>query len=136
MFLPKSDVFKDFTQEAINEISEIAVQESHDKGTALFSKGDPAKYFYLLVEGSVGLIIGEENPKEYVVKNLGEAFGWSSVVGNETYTARAECLARTKLLKIEKTDLEKVFDEHERSGRKFYQSLAKALGQRLMDLHR
>ncbi|MFH0821541.1 MAG: cyclic nucleotide-binding domain-containing protein [Pseudomonadota bacterium] len=135
MFLPKSDVFKDLRQEAINDISEIAHRESFEPGTRLFSKGDPANYFYILVEGSVRLTIGEKNHREYQVKNLGEIFGWSAVVGNDGYTAAAECVSAVTLLKIGKTDLEKVFDAHERSGRKFYMSLAKQLGQRLIDMH-
>lgn len=135
MFLLKSDIFKDLRQEAINEISEIAVEDSLDTGSKLFTAGDPAEHFYILVEGRVQINIGKTNGKKYFVGNLGEAFGWSSVVGNDTYTAEAICLAPTKLLKINKKSLEKVFDNHERSGRKFYMSLARQLGQRLMDMH-
>jgi CRP-like cAMP-binding protein len=135
MFLPKSDVFKELRQEAINEISEIAVRENHDAGAVLFTKGEPATHFYILGQGSVRLTIGEKQPKEYVVANLGEVFGWSSVVGNSAYTASAVCVQPTEVLKIGRAELEKVFDAHERSGRKFYMSVAKQLGQRLIDLH-
>lgn len=135
MFLPMTDFFKDLRQEAINDISEIAAEENHERGSELFLKDDPARNFYILVEGSVLLTIGDEHPKDYLVHNFGEAFGWSSVVGNDRYTAKAVCLTPTKLLKIDKADLERVFDAHERSGRKFYMSLAKQLGQRLMDMH-
>jgi hypothetical protein len=79
--------------------------------------------------------LGEEKNRAYIVHNLGEAFGWSAVVGSDTYTALAQCLAPTTVLKINKFDLEKVFDAHERSGRKFYMSLAKQLGQRLIAMH-
>ena len=135
MFLLKSDIFKDLRQEAVNEISEIAIEETLDRGTTVFASGDPANYFYILIHGSIQLNMGEQKPKEYIVHNLGEAFGWSSVVGNDFYTASARCLVPTKILKINKHDLERVFDAHERSGRKFYMSLAKQLGQRLMDMH-
>jgi CRP/FNR family transcriptional regulator, cyclic AMP receptor protein len=135
MFLPKSNVFKDLNHEAINDISEVAHEETYQQGTVLFAAKDPANHFYILVEGSVKLTIGEENRKEYLVKNLGETFGWSSVVGNRFYTAQAECLIPTTLLKIAKSDLEKVFDTYEESGRRFFQSLAKALGHRLIDLY-
>lgn len=136
MFLLKSDIFKDLRREAVDEISEIAVEEIHGLGSKLFSAGDPADHFYILVDGSVQISVGLNNHREYVVGNLGEAFGWSSVVGNNTYTAEAMCMAPTKLLKIYKTDLERVFDNHERSGRKFYMSLARQLGQRLIDMHK
>jgi CRP-like cAMP-binding protein len=135
MFLLKSDIFKDLRQEAVHDISEIAIEESHVAGSTLFSAGDPADHFYILVEGKVQINIGKNLRKEYIVSNLGEAFGWSSVVGNSTYTAEAVCSAPSKLLKIYKADLETVFDNHERSGRKFYMSLARQLGQRLMDMH-
>ncbi|MDQ7785252.1 MAG: cyclic nucleotide-binding domain-containing protein [Desulfomonilaceae bacterium] len=135
MFLTKTDFFKDLRQEAIHEISEIAVEERHDPGVKLFSPGDPANEFYLLMDGSVRISIGKANHKEYLVQNLGEAFGWSSVVGNDTYTAEATCTVPTRLLKINKADLEKVFENHERSGRKFYLTLARQLGQRLIDMH-
>ncbi len=136
MFLPKSDVFKDLRQEAVNEISEVAVEESCDEGTVIFSQGDSANHLYLLVEGRVRLGAGDEAKTTYIVERLGEVFGWSSAVGRESYAASAECLAPTRVLKIDKTDLEKVFDAHERSGRKFYRSLAAALGERLVQMHR
>ncbi len=135
MFLPISEIFKDLRQEALNEISEIASEKEFDEGTVLFATGQTADYFYILVDGSVKLTIGKNDRKEYVVGKLGEAFGWSSVVGNDCYTADASCTAPTRLLQIDKNALEKVFDAHERSGRKFYRSLARQLGQRLMDMH-
>jgi len=135
MFLPRTEIFKDLRQEAVNEISEVAVEEMYSPGNQLFSAGDPATYFYILVEGEVELSLGRKIEKEYVVRNLGEAFGWSSVVGNDQYTAQAKCLSPTKVLKIDKSDLENVFDAHERSGRTFYRILARQLGQRLIDMH-
>ncbi|MFH1113193.1 MAG: cyclic nucleotide-binding domain-containing protein [Pseudomonadota bacterium] len=135
MFLPKIDVFKDLRQEAINEISEIAVEESYEKGTVLFSAGDPAQYFYILVDGNVELAVGDGASSHYSVSRIGESFGWSSVVGRAGYAARAQCQAPSKILKISRSELEKVFDAHARSGRVFYCRLAEALGQRWVDLH-
>jgi CRP/FNR family transcriptional regulator, cyclic AMP receptor protein len=136
MFLPKSDMFKDLRQEAVSEISEIAAEESHPKGTVLFSAADPATYFYLLVEGKIGLTVGDGPSSHYTVNRIGESFGWSSVVGRDVYSASATCLAPTKVMKIDRAALEKVFDAHARSGRVFYKGLAKAMGERWLDLHR
>ncbi len=135
MFLPKSDIFKDLRQEAVSDISDVAVEESHNKGETLFSAGDPATCFYILVEGKVGLSIGEAASSHYTVNRIGESFGWSSVVGRDCFSATAECLAPTKVMRIQRTELEKVFDAHTRSGRVFYRSLAKAMGERWLDVH-
>jgi len=136
MFLPKSDVFKDLAQAAVNEISEAAVTESYDEGAVICNPGDPMNHFYILEEGRVRLAIGKEVTKDYVVKNLGEGFGWSSVVGNRRCTARIECLAPTTVLKIENEALLEIFDRHPDSGMAFFRILAGMLGQRLVDMHK
>ncbi len=135
MFLPRSDVFKDLRQEAVSDISDIAVEETHEKGTVLFSAGDSATHFYILVDGLVGLTIVDGASSHYGINRIGESFGWSSVVGRDTYSTTAQCLERTKVLKIERSALERVFDSHARSGRVFYRRLAQALGERWLDLH-
>ncbi|MEW6348696.1 MAG: cyclic nucleotide-binding domain-containing protein [Thermodesulfobacteriota bacterium] len=136
MYLPKSDIFKDLRQEAVSDISDVAVEETHKKGTLLFSVGDRATYFYILVEGAIGLSIADGGSSHYTISKIGESFGWSSVVGRDAYSATAQCLEPTKVLKIDRTNLEKVFDSHARSGRVFYKRLAAALGERWLDLHR
>jgi CRP-like cAMP-binding protein len=136
MFLPRSEVFKDLRQEAISDFSEIAVEETHPKGSVLFCAGDAATCFYLLVDGQVRLTVGEGPSAHYTVDRIGESFGWSSVVGRDAYSATAECLAPTKVMKIDRSKIEKVFDAHARSGRVFYKHLAKAMGQRWLDVHR
>ncbi|MEJ2718708.1 MAG: cyclic nucleotide-binding domain-containing protein [Deltaproteobacteria bacterium] len=135
MFIPNIDLFKDLRQEAIDDISQIAVEETYDKGTILFSPGQPAHHFYILVDGKVRIGIGKNVAMDYVVERLGEAFGWSSVVDREAYSAEAQCVEPSRCLKIEKDSLERVFDAHERSGRKFYKRLAAERGRRLIDLH-
>jgi len=136
MFLPKSDIFKNIRQEAINEISEIAFEEKHEKGAVLFREGDSARYFYILVEGKVLITIDEAATPHYLATRMGEWLGWSSAVGRDFYSATAECLAPTTVMKVDRLDLERVFDEHPCSGKVFYRLLADALGQRWLDLQR
>jgi len=136
MFLPKTDIVKVIRQEAVNEISDIAYEEKHEKGAVLFREGDSAKYFYILVEGKVLLTVGDTATSRYEVTQPGESFGWSSAVGRDFYSATAECLVPTTVLKLDKLDLERVFDKHPRSGKVFYRLLAEALGQRWIDLNR
>lgn len=134
MFLPQSDIFKDMRQEAINSISEIAFEEMHAKGAVLFREGDAARYLYVLVQGEVLMTIEDATTQHYVATKIGELFGWSSAVGRDLYSATAQCLAPTTVMKVDRSDLERVFDEHPRSGKVFYRLLAEALGQRWIDL--
>ncbi len=135
MFVSMGNMFKDMRQETISEISEIAYEESHEQGTVLFREGDAAKYLYVLVRGKVLLTIDDAATPHYAASEIGEFFGWSSAVGRSCYSARAECLTPTIVMKIDRVDLDRVFDEHPRSGRVFYRLLAEALGQRWVDLN-
>ncbi len=132
MFIQQADLFRDVNQEAMNEISSIMVEESHDKGVILFAEGDPANHFFILREGRVRLAVGKEATIDYPVSTPGEAFGWSSLVGRDTYTAQAECETACKLIKIEKESLHNIFGRHPESGMAFFKGLAGAIGQRLI----
>jgi len=120
MFIHEADLFKGMSQEVIEEIDRIMSEESYGEGTSLFKEGDPASNFYILAAGKVKLTIGEEGYITHVVSNPGEAFGWSSLVEHGFYTASAECSAPTKLLRIEKEELDKIFEKHSDSGLLFF----------------
>lgn len=132
MFLKEADLFMGLSQETMNEIAKIMVEESYDKGALLFSEGDPAQYFYVLEEGKVRLALGKEAKIDYTVSNPGEAFGWSALVDRQCYTAAAECESPTKVIKIEKDQLNKILEKQPGNGMMFFKRLAGAIGERLI----
>jgi len=132
MFVQEADLFKGLSQETISEVSKIMVEQSSGKGDVLFNEGDPAENFYVLMEGRVRLSIGRGGEIEYTVSSPGEAFGWSSLVGRDVYTAEAECLTPCRLIKIERESLNKIFEKQPASGMLFFRQLAGAIGQRLI----
>ncbi len=132
MFIQETDLFKGVSQEAMNEIAIIMVEQSCDRGAVLFAEGDPANHFFILKEGRVRLAVGREAEIDYPVSTPGEAFGWSSLVGRDIYTAQAECETACKLIKIEGESLNSVFRKNPESGMVFFRRLAGAIGQRLI----
>jgi CRP-like cAMP-binding protein len=132
MFLKEADLFMGLSQETMSEISKIMVEESHDKGAVLFSEGDPAQHFYVLMEGRVRLALGKEAAIDYTVSNPGEAFGWSALVDRPSYTAGAECESPTRVIRIGKEELNKILEKQPGSGMMFFKRLAGALGDRLI----
>jgi CRP/FNR family transcriptional regulator, cyclic AMP receptor protein len=133
MIMQNSDLFKDLSREATAEIAGIATAETHDKGSILFTRADPAKYFYTLLEGRVRLTIGRVGEIDYTASREGEVFGWSSMVDRACYTADAECVVPTKVVRIEKERLNGIFDKYPKDGTIFFKRLAAALVQRLLD---
>jgi CRP-like cAMP-binding protein len=132
MFILESDLFKGLSQEVIEEIDRVTFDESYAEGALLFKEGDPARNFYILAAGKVKLTIGEKGHITHLVSNPGEAFGWSSLLEHGFYTASAECSAPTRLLRIEKEELDKIFEKHSASGLLFFKRLAAVIGKRLV----
>ena len=131
MVMLEGDLLKGLDRRVVEEIKEIMVEESYDEGVVLFEKGEAALDFYILIKGSVELSIGENGYVTHVVKNPGDAFGWSSLVDHHVYTATAVCAAPTKLQRIRNQDLVEIFERHPADGVTFYKHVAGIIGRRL-----
>ena len=132
MIIEESDLFKGLNPDIINQIAENMIEEFYAKGSFIFKDRYLAEHFYILEEGKIRLSVGEKGRITHLVSNPGETFGWSSLVGRETYTASAECLAPSKVIKIEKENLNRVFENDPASGLLFFRRLAGIIGERLM----
>ncbi len=107
MYLKQKDMFWAMSKDFVKKVMNISKTESHNEGEFLFRIGDPANQFYVLLKGHVKLSLGEAGHVVYVVSHAGEAFGWSSLTGRDTYSAAAECLVKTKVLKWDKQGLQR-----------------------------
>lgn len=133
MIVQKADIFKGISERAMSEIAEITIEQSHEKGSQLYTPEQAANHFYILIEGAVRLTMGKDPEIHYTVAKEGEVFGWSSVVDRESYTTRAECLASTRLVKIDRSDLNRILFKYPTDGLTFFKRLANAVVQRLVD---
>lgn len=106
-----------------------------EKDDVIFREGDPADYFYTLIEGRVRLSVGDPPREVYTIDQAGEAFGWSSLVDRNYYSAAAECIEPTRCSKLERKKLEALLKNHPESGLVFYKKLAGILGHRLVQYY-
>jgi len=132
MYLKQKDIFWAMRKDFVKEIMRISVTESHKQGELLFREGDPANAFYVLLKGRVKLSLGETGQVVYIVSNAGEAFGWSSLIGRQNFSASAECVAPTKLLKFDKEKLQKILEKDPANSLILFKRLAEILGNRLL----
>jgi CRP-like cAMP-binding protein len=136
MFFKQGDIFWGMNKEFVGEIMKIAETDSYDKGDLLFRVGDPADHFYILKKGQVNLSIGDAGHVVYIVSKAGEAFGWSSLIGREEYSATAECLSSTNLLKLNGEKLQKILEKDSDNGLIFFKRLSMVLGTRLLQSYK
>jgi hypothetical protein len=79
---------------------------------------------------------GETPQMVHTVDRGGEVFGWSSIVGRDAYSASAECVAPTRLLKCDQKEMPKVLEKELPHGFIFIKRLAGALGERLINSYK
>ena len=132
MYFQQADLFWGMSRNFVKKIMDVAEKGSHQKGHFLFHEGDPATYFYILIKGRIKLTIGEVGQMVHTVDHAGEAFGWSSLIDRDVYSASAECRKDTILQKFDRRTLQKILEEDLTNGIIFYKRLAGTIGYRLL----
>ena len=120
-----------FTREFMNSSKHI----SYGKDEGLFRKGKITNYFYTLIQGEIRLTIGKNEQHIYTVHQPGDIFGWSSLVGGNTYSATAVSTKFSEVLRFDCDQLVNLLAKHPVSGALFYKKLAMMLGRRLLALY-
>jgi CRP-like cAMP-binding protein len=104
-------------------------------GAFVYRRDDPADFLYILVQGEIRLRLGDEGAEVFTIADLGEVFGWSSLIGRERHTLSAFCRQPATVLKIERRRLMALVDNDPDSGVIFYRQLSRALGNRLLQIY-
>ena len=132
MYFKQKDLFGSLNKDFVKDIMNIAEKDSHRTGEMLFHEGDPASWFFILIKGRIKLSLGKTGQVVYLVSTAGEMFGWSSLVGRSIYSASAECMTETKLLRFDKNKLETIIHRDAEGRAALFRSLAGILGERLI----
>lgn len=132
MMVKQSDLFWGLGNAFVKQVHEKARKESHPAGAILFTERDSATHFYTLIKGRVKLGYGESGRTVFLVDRAGESFGWSSLVDSETYSAAAECLEATTVVKFDRETFTRAFEQFPTDGLAFMKRLAVMLGRRLL----
>lgn len=134
MQFKQADILAGLRKEFIARMMEVGEKSTYDQGTILFSQGDPARNFYILVKGRVRLSIGDQKNSIYTVNHGGEAFGWSSLAGGVSYTASAECVASSTLFAFDHDQMEMLLSGDHKNAAQLFKNLALTLGKRLVSV--
>jgi CRP-like cAMP-binding protein len=121
--------FAGFTREQIDDLARVAEEESVLAGHKFVSEGEQLTNFYLVLEGTVGIIIKVPD-REYkqsltrqITNNLitrdvtvssvgeGEIFGWSALIPPNRSTAKVKALTDCRLLDFDYQQLQPIIDE-------------------------
>ena len=133
MYIKQSELLLGTSMDFVKKYMDNSEMVSHDHGYVLFRENDPARYFYTLINGRVKLSISEGGHMVHDIRQSGEAFGWSSLIGRDAYSASAECIEPTELLRTDSRKLTKVIEKDPANGIILFKHLAAMLGNRLLE---
>ena len=135
MYLKQSDLFTGLGHNFLKQTMAIAEKVSFEKGATVLKEGEPADYFFILIEGQVDLLLGDTGKMVYQISGLGEIFGCSSLIGRDTYFLTARCDDASLALRIDRSKMEKILADDTENGCLFFKQLSRAIGNRLMTLY-
>jgi CRP-like cAMP-binding protein len=136
MILSETEFFKGIDSEVMSKIGAISKEEEHPKDTVLFKKDEEAKSLFILKEGTVNLVIQNGGTLATPLTESGEVFGWSCMVEGGIYTASGICATDSKIVKIDRDNLEEIFDQHPAVGLKILKRMAAVFSKRLSGAYR
>jgi CRP-like cAMP-binding protein len=102
LLLRAAPLFAGLDGETTLRLIDAAVVSEHVGGELLFSQGDPADRFFLVLAGRVNLFALSENGAQTIVEVIdqGQTFAEAAIFALESFPLAAETAAPTRLLEI------------------------------------
>ncbi|MCC7474241.1 MAG: Crp/Fnr family transcriptional regulator [Pirellulales bacterium] len=124
---------RDMEPEYVERIANIAQVLEFDEYDVVFREGDPADYLYLIAHGSVSLELCAPGTgcRQVLSLGAGELLGWSSLLGQARYTARARTPQAAQLVQLNVKQLLALCEHDPRFGYELMRRTAIALAKRL-----
>lgn len=129
--------FAGLTEEELKSIAMISEEEKFDANTFIFREQGKAEKLYLLIEGTVDIMINtdEEGLQQETVSTLahGDVFCWSAVVEPHVLTAAAFAATPVTVIAIDGSGLRAMFELDCHLGYRVLQKAATIISRRLKD---
>lgn len=117
--LDVGELFTGVAEKTLAEINALAKREEFPQGGTLYNISDPADDFFVLESGRVEFLIGRDDrtsPAGFMLRK-GEVFGWAALLDSQPLRiAKATCLERSTLLRINGKQALKVLEADPASG--------------------
>jgi CRP-like cAMP-binding protein len=122
----------------VEELASISESKSVQKGEWLFHEGDNADALYLIVSGSIELIVNLDQKRAIRatlnILNEGHAIGWSAIVKPYIYTLGARVSSDAHLVRIDGKQLRTLLEAHPEQGYILMSGIAQTMATRLNTL--
>ncbi|MCF8026154.1 MAG: cyclic nucleotide-binding domain-containing protein [Desulfobacteraceae bacterium] len=140
-FMDRVEMFKDLSDEQLKAIQETGEIAEYRKGECIFRHGDPADHLWVVIDGEVelrcesGIAVQQGICEPVAFVSQAQTFGWTCFVPPHQYRLSGYCASRhCRLLKFEKTELERLFEKYPEIGFAVMQYTIAAIGKQFQEL--
>jgi CRP/FNR family transcriptional regulator, cyclic AMP receptor protein len=128
-----SDFFRDYPDDQLDRLLAITSEVEFGARQIIFHEHDPATKVYLIVSGSVSLVVCTPNVgcRQIMEVGDGDLIGWSPLLSRSRLSDTAKTLTPTKAIAIEGSRLLDLCKENPEFGFEFMLRTAKVLSERL-----
>jgi len=135
--LNRLTIFGDMNKESIELLQPLFEPYSCSSGDTVIQQGERADYFYLILNGKVEVSFKPYDGMPITVSHVGKdgLFGWSAVVGSQTYTSSVTAIENLETYRIHGDDLRKLCVEHPEAGKQILERLATVASSRWKNAH-
>jgi CRP/FNR family cyclic AMP-dependent transcriptional regulator len=122
-------LFTDLSEGELAVVAERATRQQYDAGTMIFSEGQACRELLIVEEGSVRLLKTAANGRQQLIaiERAGNSLAEVPVFDAGCYTATAEALSPTTLVRLEAEHFRRLCLQHPQVAVKFIRALAHRL---------
>ncbi len=130
--LPDNPFFSGLSPEQLDLLLPLFETFTAPAGTVIFKQGDKATHLYVIQHGSVTIQYKPYDGPIITLSHLkaGEIFGWSSVVGGDSYTSDAMVTVDLQAIRLRGSSLVRLCAENPAAGFAILDHLAEAVSPR------
>jgi ATP/ADP translocase/HEAT repeat protein len=108
LFLKSASLFADVAGSDLPWIDAIAREKEYEAGEVVFRDGETGDSLYIIVEGQVRVLKGEDKPVVLAVLDERDCFGEMALLDGEPRSATVQTQSRTRLLEIARAEFEEL----------------------------
>ncbi len=132
-FLRKVDIFSRLDDAELARVDSVLTERTFEKGTRVFSMGDPGGTVYLIRAGVIHITRDQPKGGAVVLARLsqGEILGEMSYLDERPRSANAVAAVRASLFVAERASLDKLFLDDLLLANKVLQGIVRKMSERL-----